>query len=134
MTGGGLRATSVTIGTARPRELARFYADLLGWRVAASDPPAPDEPPDGGWAQVGPPEGETGLTLNFEHERHFARPVWPAEAGRPVATQHLDVHVDDLDAAVDRAVGYGAVLAAVQPQDDVRVLIDPDGHPFCLFR
>jgi hypothetical protein len=27
----------------------------------------------------------------------------------------------------------GATLAQVQPQDDVRVLLDPDGHPFCLF-
>jgi hypothetical protein len=27
----------------------------------------------------------------------------------------------------------GAVLAEVQPQDDVRVLFDPSGHPFCLF-
>jgi hypothetical protein len=27
----------------------------------------------------------------------------------------------------------GATQAAYQPQDDVRVLIDPDGHPFCLF-
>jgi hypothetical protein len=25
------------------------------------------------------------------------------------------------------------VLADVQPQDDVRVLFDPSGHPFCLF-
>jgi hypothetical protein len=24
-------------------------------------------------------------------------------------------------------------LADFQPQDDVRVLFDPDGHPFCLF-
>ena len=23
-------------------------------------------------------------------------------------------------------------LADFQPQDDVRVLLDPDGHPFCL--
>jgi len=27
----------------------------------------------------------------------------------------------------------GAVLAESQPQDDVRVLFDPSGHPFCLF-
>jgi len=26
------------------------------------------------------------------------------------------------------------VLAEFQPQDDVRVLFDPSGHPFCLFR
>ncbi|RAS69945.1 hypothetical protein C8D87_101245 [Lentzea atacamensis] len=27
----------------------------------------------------------------------------------------------------------GAVPAGVQPQEDVRVLFDPDWHPFCLF-
>ncbi len=27
----------------------------------------------------------------------------------------------------------GATLAAFQPQDDVRVWIDPAGHPFCLY-
>jgi hypothetical protein len=25
------------------------------------------------------------------------------------------------------------VLADYQPQDDVRVCLDPDGHPFCLW-
>jgi hypothetical protein len=27
----------------------------------------------------------------------------------------------------------GAVPADFQPQDDVRVFLDPAGHPFCLF-
>ena len=27
----------------------------------------------------------------------------------------------------------GATLAAHQPQKAVRVMLDPDGHPFCLF-
>jgi hypothetical protein len=32
------------------------------------------------------------------------------------------------------AVALGAELAAYQPQEDVRVVLDPDGHPFCLYR
>ena len=31
------------------------------------------------------------------------------------------------------ALKAGAVLAEHQPQQDVRVLLDPAGHPFCLF-
>jgi hypothetical protein len=31
------------------------------------------------------------------------------------------------------AIEQGAELASDQPQDDVRVLLDPEGHPFCLF-
>jgi hypothetical protein len=73
------------------------------------------------------------LTLNFEYEEQWARPVWPAQAGRQTATQHLDLRVDDLEAATDWATRCGATLADTQPQDDVRVLIDPAGHPFCLF-
>jgi hypothetical protein len=46
---------------------------------------------------------------------------------------HLDIAVDDLDAAGEVARGAGATLADYQPQDDVRVWIDPAGHPFCLF-
>ena len=46
---------------------------------------------------------------------------------------HLDLHVDDLDAAVKHALDAGASLAEYQPQERVRVLFDPAGHPFCVF-
>ena len=46
---------------------------------------------------------------------------------------HLDIGVNDLTAAVEDAVDLGAVLPSHQPQDDVRVLLDPAGHPFCLY-
>jgi hypothetical protein len=47
---------------------------------------------------------------------------------------HLDLQVGDLDDAVSEAVAMGASLASVQPQENVRVLFDPAGHPFCLCR
>ena len=34
---------------------------------------------------------------------------------------------------VPTPVACGATLADVQPQEDVRVHLDPDGHPFCLY-
>jgi predicted enzyme related to lactoylglutathione lyase len=46
---------------------------------------------------------------------------------------HLDIEVDDLAAAVELAVAAGATVAEFQPQDDVRVCLDPAGHPFCLW-
>ncbi|UNX54640.1 VOC family protein [Georgenia sp. TF02-10] len=128
-----LRVTSVTIGTDRPSELAHFYSELLGWPVSADEPPVPGDPVRGGWAQTRPPDGEPGPTLNFEHERYFVAPVWPAQEGHQTASQHLDVWVEDLEAAVAWAVSRGARLAGVQPQEDVRVMLDPSGHPFCLF-
>jgi hypothetical protein len=48
-------------------------------------------------------------------------------------SMHLDIEVEDLDAAVEHAVSVGAVLADFQPQKDVRVCLDPAGHPFCLW-
>jgi hypothetical protein len=46
---------------------------------------------------------------------------------------HIEVEVDDLSAAVEHAVELGATEAEFQPQDDVRVMLDPAGHPFCLY-
>ncbi len=46
---------------------------------------------------------------------------------------HLDFEVSDLAEATAYALENGAVLAEFQPQDDVRVFYDPDGHPFCLY-
>jgi hypothetical protein len=46
---------------------------------------------------------------------------------------HLDIGVADLAAGVAWALQAGATLAEHQPQPDVRVLLDPAGHPFCLF-
>ncbi|HKX41286.1 MAG TPA: VOC family protein [Burkholderiaceae bacterium] len=80
-----------------------------------------------------PPAGSSEPTLNFEYEARWTAPRWPSEPGAQNATQHLDIHVTDLAAATEHAVQAGASPAPVQPQDDVRVLFDPAGHPFCLF-
>ena len=46
---------------------------------------------------------------------------------------HIDIAVDDLAAAVCDALELGAALADFQPQENVRVLLDPAGDPFCLY-
>ena len=128
-----MAVTSVTIGAPAPRELAAFYARLLGWPVTATEPARPGMPPEDGWAQIQPPAGKEGPTLNFEYEAKFTRPTWPAADGAQNATQHLDIAVGNLDETVRWALAAGAILADVQPQEDVRVMLDPAGHPFCLF-
>ena len=59
--------------------------------------------------------------------------MWRSGAGAQQMMMHLDFQVDDLDAAVAHAVDLGAQEAQYQPQDDVRVMLDPAGHPFCLY-
>lgn len=129
-----MQVTSVTIGAPDPRALAAFYARLLGWPVAHEDPPRPGAPPEDGWAQLRPPADQIGPTLNFEYEEAgYVAPVWPSAPGEQQIMEHLDIAVRDLDAAVAWAVEVGATLAGYQPQADVRVMLDPAGHPFCLF-
>jgi hypothetical protein len=71
--------------------------------------------------------------MSFQTEAACVVPTWPAGPGHQQMMMHLDIKVDDLDAAGAHAIGEGAVLAEYQPQDDVRVYLDPAGHPFCLW-
>ena len=45
---------------------------------------------------------------------------------------HFDFQVGDLESAVADALVLGATPAPGQPNENVRVLLDPAGHPFCL--
>jgi catechol 2,3-dioxygenase-like lactoylglutathione lyase family enzyme len=117
-----LDLTGVVLDTPDPDAPARFYQDLLGWTRHTDEPDR---------VTLHDPRGGAGLS--FQREEHHVPPVWPAGPGDPRMQVHLDIEVDDLDAASAHAVALGAVVAGFQPQDDVRVHLDPAGHPFCLF-
>ena len=117
-----LRWTTTTLSTRDARALAGFYERLLGWERGSDEP---------GWVTIGDPAG--GHRLGFHHDDEYVPPVWPSRPGEPGMMAHLEIAVDDLDGAVAHALECGARAADVQPQDDVRVMLDPDGHPFCLF-
>jgi len=117
-----LRLTGTNIDAPDANALAGFYRRLLGWTTGVEEP---------GWVILRPPGG--GHTLNFQTEPRYVRPVWPAGPGDQQMMMHLEVRVDDLEASVAHAVALGATLADFQPQQDVRVCLDPAGHPFCLF-
>jgi catechol 2,3-dioxygenase-like lactoylglutathione lyase family enzyme len=115
------------LGSADPEALARFYSELFGWEIEVADPT---------WVtmQMRDPDGNaTHSNLAFQLEDEHVRPVWPGRAGEQQMQMHLDVGVRELEPAVQDALALGATLAEFQPQEDVRVLLDPDGHPFCLY-
>jgi len=118
----GIALTTVTLNSPDPPALARFYSRLLGWPIGTEEP---------GWATIRNPDG--GIGLGFHIEDIYVRPVWPTKPGEQQMMIHLEIRVDDLEAGCAHAQECGAVLADYQPQDDVRVHLDPDGHPFCLY-
>ena len=125
------RLSAAVLGAPDPRALARFYEQLLGWTITVSEGPRPGHPAEDGWVMLKPPDGGTGLS--FQYEDQYERPVWPTALDEQQMMIHLDIAVDDLDAAVARATELGAAPADHQPQVGVRVMLDPAGHPFCLF-
>jgi catechol 2,3-dioxygenase-like lactoylglutathione lyase family enzyme len=114
--------TATVLDSPDAQELADFYRRLLGWTVRTNEP---------GWVILRPPDDSAGLS--FQTEAAYARPAWPAGPGDQQMMTHLDVEVDDLEAAGAHAVAEGAALAGYQPQEQVRVYLDPAGHPFCLW-
>jgi catechol 2,3-dioxygenase-like lactoylglutathione lyase family enzyme len=114
--------TAIVLDTPDPGALAAFYAALLGWRVGTNDRE---------WVSLRPEDGGAGLS--FRLEAAYVQPTWPRADGAQQMMTHLDIEVDDLDDAVAHAVAHGATVAGFQPQDHVRVCLDPDGHPFCLY-
>ncbi len=114
--------TGVVLGAPDARELAEFYRRLLGWETGANE---------ADWVTLRPPGG--GIGLSFQTETLHVPPVWPASPGDQQMMVHLDIEVDDLEAAGEHVVAAGAVLAEFQPQEYVRVYLDPAGHPFCLW-
>ncbi len=117
-----LTLSGVVLGARDPQALASFYETLLGYERTQDEP---------GWVTLRPPGGGTGLS--FQTESEHVRPVWPGGAGDQQMQVHLDIEVQDLEAAGAVARDAGATLAEHQPQEHVRVWLDPAGHPFCLF-
>jgi len=130
-----MRVSSIVLGAADPKALADFYQRLLGWEITEQYPAQPGLPPQDGWAMLRPPPGEPGLRgLAIQWEPDYLPPAWPPVPGKQQMMLHLDIAVEDLLAGVAWALHAGATLADHQPQDHVRVLLDPAGHPFCLFQ
>ena len=103
-----------------PRALAVFYAEILGMRI--------NEDTDGAWVVIGREPGMRELA--FQRDGDYVAPTWPGHE-RP-QYEHLDIRVDDIDAAEQAVLALGATRLANEHENGFRVFTDPAGHPFCL--
>lgn len=108
----------VTIDCDDPRREAEFWSEVLGLEQTYGDD---------NYAML---KGADGPAIGFGRVEDYVAPGWPNPSGSKQF--HLDVAVDDIDAAAQRCVALGARVADPQPGETWRVMIDPAGHPFCL--
>lgn len=116
--------------------MADFYGTLLGWEPTFTEP---------NWVLMRNPDG--GVGVSFQEDSAYLPPTWPEEPGEQQKMIHLDVRVTPadggdpswpagqaaLDAAAEVALSAGGRLADHQPREDLRIVLDPAGHPLCLF-
>lgn len=107
-------------------QVVAFYVGLTGLEAVERE----DR-----WAMLRGTTADMGI--NVQAEEWYARPVWPEHVGVQAKMMHFEVQVDNVATAVAKAVSLGARQAEPQPSDrdlqTLRVMLDPAGHPFCLW-
>ncbi|GAB3754604.1 VOC family protein [Zhihengliuella somnathii] len=100
-------------------QLATFYEQILGMIRVQHD--------DDGWVTIG--DAPDRPALAFQHVDGYTPPEWPGQ--RIPQQAHLDIRVEDLDIAEAQVLALGAT-ALNEGNENFRVYLDPQGHPFCL--
>jgi hypothetical protein len=108
---------AIVFDCANPADLAAFYRAATGWNETYSD----DE-----YVYLG---NGGPVQLAFQRIEGYESPGWP----NPAKHAHLDLKVADLVQAEKELVAAGATRPDFQPGDGKWVvLLDPEGHPFCI--
>jgi catechol 2,3-dioxygenase-like lactoylglutathione lyase family enzyme len=110
------RLHHVVLDCPDPRGLASFYSELLNEPITYDS----DD-----WVVVAPNNTTSGLAFQLAPDHH--PPTWPDD--RVPQQIHLDVMVEDVDAAIPKVLALGASML-----DNGGVFADPAGHPFCLIK
>lgn len=105
---------TITIKTPRPREVARFWRDLLGYHVASNH--------------------STSIMLASEGQPTML--IQPSEDAPGGGALHLDLRPDDQAGCVERVLKLGGTLANVGQVGDEGwvVMADPGGNHFCVLQ
>ncbi|MFD4402492.1 VOC family protein [Nocardia sp. NPDC058499] len=107
---------AITLDCASPTVMAEFYREVTGWKITHADD-------DSAYLGEGP------IQLAFQRVEGYQGPGWP-DAGKQA---HLDFTVAEVKTATERLCTLGATVPEFQPgQGQWTVLVDPEGHLFCL--
>ncbi|HWE88541.1 MAG TPA: VOC family protein [Pseudonocardiaceae bacterium] len=104
-----------------PSGLADFYQELLGYQRVKDEED---------WVAIA--DGPNRPAIAFQRAPDLRPPRWP-DPEHP-QQQHVDIKVDDVDAAdaaEPRVLALGARRLPGEGKE-FRVYADPVGHPFCL--
>ena len=123
-----LHLYSLTVDARDHRALARWWAEVLGWRIGYEDEHEcevlpPEASPD--------PVDETATWLDRRTMLSFV----PVPEGKTVKNRvHLDLVTSDREAEVERLVGLGATRLADHDEwgHVWTTLADPAGNEFCV--
>ncbi len=110
------RLEAIVLDARDIEQVASFYAELAGWEMVRQE---------SDWITLRTGDGQE---VAFQLAPDHVAPQWPGQQ-RPQQA-HLDLFVEQYEAAADRAAGLGATRLADGPT--WITLADPAGHPFDL--
>ncbi|MDR0324735.1 MAG: VOC family protein [Oscillospiraceae bacterium] len=120
---GAIKVDKIVLDCIDPAKLSDFYVKLLGWHKGYDTPD---------FVIIGSETG--GIDIGFQKNLDYIPPVWPELEGKQQMMLHLDFYVPAGEHIewVRYAIFSGARKADTQYSEDWTVMLDPEGHPFCL--
>jgi catechol 2,3-dioxygenase-like lactoylglutathione lyase family enzyme len=111
-----MKIGSIVIDCSEFDKMLAFWQEVLHY--------VPREPAKDGWVVLRDPEGRNpNVSLNQDPEKRSGR-----------NRLHLDLYTNNREGEVKRLLKIGATRhpQTYEPDDDFRVLEDPDGNLFCV--
>ena len=118
-----IKFDKVVLDCLNPQKLADFYIHLLRWHKGYDKD---------GFVIIG--SETSNVDIAFQQNEDYVPPTWPDKAGNQQQMLHLDFAVDPADQKywVEQALSLGARVADEQFSEHWTVMLDPEGHPFCI--